>query len=147
MKVLEGRKQPIRGLWERAPLEGALPESKRVKQRVVGGLMTFLNSCKTEHFHVAAVGTTALRDLGNTPLRAFCPNRKGGENLLGWGNRLRESWHNYRFYLSAPNAFKGSAIWATRPQKAKMLRVGCGPVADLQAKLLINNNVTGVTGL
>ena len=35
----------------------------------------------------------------------------------------------------------------TRPQKAKMLRVGYGPVADLQAKLLMNNNVTGVTGL
>ncbi len=39
------------------------------------------------------------------------------------------------------------AVWATRPQKAKMLRVGGGPVADWQAKLLMNNDVTGVTGL
>jgi hypothetical protein len=52
-------------------------------------------------------------------LRGCCPNRKAGENLLGWGKRLRESRHNGRFYLSAPNAFKALRSLGHTPSKGE----------------------------
>ena len=67
---------------------------------------------------------------GKNSVKAFCPNAKTEESLLSWGNRLRESMHNSRFYLSASNAFRALRRLGQTPSKGENV---AGLVAGLIA--------------